>query len=165
LLQRSETSGHTAVSYSPEVAARNSLSRMTGGSPRLRCPYRAFATEPPREPKQANSLLMTLSLTLVGFLPLQRIRKEESAESWGLQPPPRSDLSVSHALAGLLLFDPLRVYCAPVTLMGFTFRAFVHMGLRKLVATAPLLPFHRCTQQRLRLQRLNPHTARLRHRT
>jgi len=33
--------------------------------------------------------------------------------------PPRSDLSVSHALAGLRLPIPLRAYFIPVTLLGF----------------------------------------------
>jgi len=38
--------------------------------------------------------------------------------------PPRSDRSVSHALAGLLLPRPVRAYFIPVTLLGFCLQGF-----------------------------------------
>lgn len=45
--------------------------------------------------------------TLLSFPALQRLRNRGSARSRGLRPPPRSDLGVSHALAGLLPPEPL----------------------------------------------------------
>lgn len=45
--------------------------------------------------------------TLLSFPALQRLRNRGSARSRGLPPPPRSDLGVSHALAGLLPPGPL----------------------------------------------------------
>jgi len=45
--------------------------------------------------------------TLLSFPALQRFRIRGSARSRGLPPPPRSDLGVSHALAGLLPPEPL----------------------------------------------------------
>lgn len=45
--------------------------------------------------------------TLLSFPALQRLRNRGSARSRGLPPPPRSDLGVSHALAGLLPPEPL----------------------------------------------------------
>jgi hypothetical protein len=59
--------------------------------------------------------------------------------------PPRSDLGVSHALAGLRPPGPLRACFIPVTLLGFrTFRGlFLPESRAPLEASSPPVPFRR----------------------
>jgi len=59
----------------------------------------------------------------------------------GLPHPPRSGLSVSHALAGLRPPNPSRAYFIPVTLLGFDLQGFSLPKSRTSLEAVPLMPF------------------------